>query len=638
MLRAVQALAGPLASQLGPISLKNMMRHSAAIVVAVLLTPNAGAQNTPRHFTDAVDLRVGRSTPIIHYVLTLSERDTTGFDVRMLVRNAPDTFRIAMARHPEYDDRFFRYVENLRSGPDVTISPVDSAVWRVVAPHGEAVVLEYRIALPPKVLPRGAWVPFLSPTGGLTGGPHAFMYVVGAELAPAHVEVRVPAAWSITTGLTPTANARVFFAPNAYVLVESPILVGRLRTWEFQIDGVPHTIAYWPSPTGVRFDTAAFRDGVERLTREAVKLFGRPPYREYIFQFQDDSWGGLEHHNSVTLGARSSLLAGNPHELLRETAHEFVHTWNLMRIRPAEYIGVTYKQIQPVPTLWFSEGLTIFYADLLTRRAGLPSSPTRTDHLAGIIGRYLANPGQSRFSAEQISKVAYNASPDALGDYNASSHLQGEVLGAMLDLMIRDATDGKRSMDDVMRLMLERSNTPRGFTNADIERAAADVCTCAAKPFFDAHVRGAQPVDFNRYLALIGMRAEISADSATSREGRVLPDHRLWAWNPPGDTLLSLLVNNPTTVWGKAGLHSGERVISMNGNSVRTWPEFRQILAGSRIGDVVHLVVKARRAAEPRTVSVKVTGYERPVARIEEVFSANEKQIRLREAWLSGAL
>ena len=611
------------------------MRKHVITLLSLLLAAPALAQ-TQRHFTDAVDQRFTQSTPVIHYLLTVSDRDTTAFDVRMTVRNAPDTFRIAMAKHPEYDDRFFRYIENLRSDATVTISQEDSVLWRVVAPHGETVVIQYRIALPPSISPHAAWRPFLSPTGGLTGGPHTFMYVVGAEQAPAHVEVRMPAAWSIATGLTPTLEPRTFFAANAYVLVESPILVGRFRTWGFQVDGVPHTVAYSPSPKGVQFDTATFRNGVERLVNEAVKLFGRAPYREYIFQFQDDSWGALEHHNSVSLSASSSELAKNPHAYLPETAHEFFHTWNLMRIRPAEYVGVTYQQIQPVPTLWFSEGLTLFYADLLVRRAGLPTSDsTRIAHLTGIIARYLANPSHARFSAEQVSRVAYNAPPDALGDYSASAHLYGEVLGAVLDLMVRDATNGKKSMDDVMRLMLERGSGPRGFGTADIERAVADACTCVAKPFFDAHVRGAQPVDFNRYLALIGLHAEITSEPVM-REGQPVPDQRLWGWNPPGDSLMSLLINNPTTVWGKAGLHSGERVITVNGITVRTWPELRQILAGTQIGDNVHFVVKSRRALEPRTVTVKVTGYNRPVVQLEEIFTATEKQIRLREAWLKG--
>lgn len=610
-----------------------MRIYLVALLALLVRGAPAAAQNPPRHFTDGVEARSTRAMPIVHYMLTIAPGDTTGFDVQMVVSNAPDTFRIAMAKHPEYDDRFFRYVENLAGDARVTVAREDSTVWRVVT-HDHKATIRYRITLPPQTLPRAAWRPFLSPSGGLVGGPHSFMYVVGAELAPSHVEVVTP--WpSISTGLTPTAEPRTFFAPNAYVLVESPILVGQYRDWSFTIDRVPHSIVYLGRPGRPAFDTATFRNGVERMTVEAVKLFGRAPYREYHFQFQDQAFGGLEHHNSVTLGAASDQLATNPHSLLAETAHEFFHTWNLMRIRPAEYVGVTYKQIAPVPALWFSEGLTLFYADLLLRRAGLPTNDsTRVAHLQGIMARYLSQPGHSRFSAEQVARVAYNAPPDALGDYGASTHLQGEVLGAMLDLIVRDATNGRKSMDDVMRLMLDRS-TARGFTGADIERAVSDVCTCVVKPFFDAHVRGAGAVDFNKHLALIGLRATTTFEPVT-RDGAPVPDLRLNAWNPPGDTLLSLLLGNPQTVWGKAGLHSGDRVISVNGNSVRSWQEFRQIIGRSRIGDVVHFVVEPKRSGVPRVVTVIVTGFERPVVRITEVADATEKQRRLREAWMNG--
>ena len=613
-----------------------MKLTSTCVVALAALTASLSAQNPQRHFTEGVDARFGPSHPVIHYRLTLSDSDTTGYNVAMSIRNARDTFRIAMAKHPEYDDTYFRQIDTINAGGRVTVTREDSTVWRIVAPGGEA-LLEYRVNIRPEARPRAAWRPFMSPTGALTGGPHTFIYIVGSELAPAHVQVVAPASWDISTGLTPTADPRTFFASNAYVLVESPILAGRYRTSMFSVDGVPHTIVYWAAPNAPSFDTTAFRDGVERMTREAVKLFGRPPYREYTFQFQDQAWGGLEHHNSVTLGARSDLLAQSPHSLLPETAHEFIHTWNLMRIRPAEYVGVTHRQIAPVPTLWFSEGLTIFYSDLLLRRAGLPTSEaTRVERLQSIIARYLSMPGNARFSAEQIGRVAYNARPDALGDYVTSAHLQGEVLGTVLDLVIRDATNGRSSMDDVMRVLLERTGGPRGMSGADIEQAVADVCKCVVKPFFDTYVRGAKAMDFNRYLALIGLRATTSTEPAL-RDTTPIPDHRLWAWTAPGDSLLSLLVNNPTTIWGQAGLHSGERLITFNGNSVRTWPEFRQALARTRIGDVVHLVVQPRGAAPARTVTVTVKGFERPVVRIEEIPTATEKQRRLREAWLSGA-
>jgi len=141
--------------------------------------------------------------------------------------------------------------------------------------------------------------------------------VVGAELAPAHVSIRVPANWAISTGLTPTSDARTYFASNAEVLVGSPILVGRLSQHWFSVHGVPHQIAHWIAPNAPPFDTMTFIDGVERLANEAVRLFGRAPYREYVFQFQDNAYGGLENYNSVTIGLPSADLARDPHAMLQ---------------------------------------------------------------------------------------------------------------------------------------------------------------------------------------------------------------------------------------------------------------------------------------------------------------------------------
>src|SRR5437773_1799758 len=190
--------------------------------------------------------------------------------------------------------------------------------------------------------------------------------------------------------------------------------------------------------------------------------------RDFSFLRQDGARGALEHCNSDTLGMPSAELARDPSALLAETAHEYFHTWNLMRIHPAEYGDVAYRPPRRSRGLWWSEGLTMLYADLLLRRAGLPTlDSSRVAHVEGLIGRYLASPGNSRFSPESVSVLAYGAPPGSLGDYSASTHLQGELLGTMLDLIVRDATSGARSIDDVMRAMLERFSGARGFTGRD---------------------------------------------------------------------------------------------------------------------------------------------------------------------------
>ena len=592
--------------------------------------------------------------PAIQYTLRVDSTDLSGWTIEMRLQNKSGTFRLAMAAHPEYDNRYWRYVRTVAVEPSGTVTRLDSAVWQFSAPEGW-VTVRYRVALPPPEPGlRASWRPYLTPTGGLIGGPHAFMYLLGGEQMPVALILELPRSWDVATGLRDAfratdqgrlqrANQRIwgYAAVDAASLMDSPILVGRLRQWRFVEAGVPHRVVYWPLPNATPFDTTRFVSGIQAIVHQTFTLFGTAPYRDYTFMFEDGAYGGgLEHRNSVTLGASSGDLARDPNALVPETAHEFFHTWNLLAIKPIEYREIDYRTQPPVASLWFSEGLTMFYADLLQRRAGIPlRDSTRTTHLERLIGSYLANPAYGRFSAESISRVAYNVDPGELGDYSASTHLQGELIGTMLDLMIRDVTHGQRSMDDVMRRLFDRASPPdplslRARGNAGvridgrvIEQAVESVRGCDVTSLFDAFVRGASPIDFDRYLALAGLKTQVSWGPAMYN-GERERDLRMWGFER--DSSVRLVINNPASIWGKAGLHSRDRLVGINGVPVKTWPELRAKLQAVRIGDTVR--VEVARASGPFVATVVVAGFERPTVRIERLPNATVAQRRLAEA------
>jgi predicted metalloprotease with PDZ domain len=561
----------------------------------------------------------------IDYTLRVDSADLSGYTVEMRIHNAPATFTIAAAAHPEYDDKYWRYIENLRvSNGEATRA--DSVLWRVKTTSRGDVVITYRLQLPPSPAPRAAWRAFLTPSGGLVGGPHSFLYVVGEERAPARVHLQLPRGWSATSGMDSLK------APNMHVLMDSPILVGRYAERRFDIRGVPHYVAYLGMPGGAQFDTTAFVGAIERFSKQVVGFWGSMPYRKYVFMFEDSAFGGgLEHINSFTLGGPSGELARNPQSSMREIGHEFFHTWNLMLVKPIEYRDVDYRTQPPVSALWFSEGLTIYYSDMFTRRAGVALEDTTPKlHLERLIARYFFSPGNARISAEQASRAAYNSTPDALGDYDASTHLQGELIGMVLDLLIRDATGGARSMDDVMRLMQQRFSK-RGFTSSDVERAVTDVCKCNVKQVFDQYVRNGNPIDFDRYLGLMGWRATVTWEPAIGRDGQPAADNRVTGWERNGELRARVWI--PDGAWARAGIHSGDRIVSLNGTPVTTWPQMRAIVGRARIGDTLRVVI-ARPTGNVET-TVNVTGYNRPVVRIEELPAASERQRELRAGWLS---
>jgi predicted metalloprotease with PDZ domain len=303
-----------------------------------------------------------------------------------------------------------------------------------------------------------------------------------------------------------------------------------------------------------------------------------------------------------------------------------------MRIHPVEYDDVTYQTPRRSRGLWFSEGLTMFYADVLMRRAGIAMDDrTRADHLQGLIARYFATPGNYKFSPERVSEVEYGGGPGALGDNTASPHLQGELIGTMLDLEIRHATSGRKSMDDVMRLMLARFSGARGFTSKNIERTVAEVCGCRVAAFFQNHVLGASPIDFNAYLRHAGLAANVEWRPALGSDGRPVADLRAYPYDAGDGGPPRIAITSPDGAWGRAGLHTGDRILAMNGQPITTPDTIRAIFRRLRSGDTV--TVDAEHAGVRHTVSVVMTPFDRPFVTIAELPNATSAQRSLRARW-----
>lgn len=613
-----------------------MEKKLNAATIFILVMFSTSAQHPFRHWTEAIETRYAINQPVVDYLLTVDSTDFSSFGVQMKIRNIPDTFQVAMVAHPEYDDRYWQYVEDFfvetKNGKGKVVRE-DSSLWKIMT-NGREAVLHYRIHLPTVTGIRSSWKAYLTSTGGLIGGPHSFMYVVGATLIPSHVAFEIPGDWEIATGLQATSDKKVFYASSVAVLVDDPVFIGKFRSWWFTVDNTPHRVIYWSLPDAKAFDTTTLVSSIEKLVQQTVLLFGRTPYREFSFMLQDGAVGSSEHNNSTTIGAPSSHLANGVGNILPEIAHEYFHTWNLMRIRPVEYWDADYKTPPLSKGLWFSEGLTIFYSDLLLRRAGLyVFDSTRLFHLENLIRRYTATPAFLKFSAEKISEASYGP-VGMLGDYSASTHLQGEVLGSMLDLIVRDASNGNKTIDDVMRKMLERFSGEKGFTSKDIEQAVKDVCGCNVRQFFQDHVFGNKEIDFSKYIKLLGLKYTIEWKDVLSNDQKPVPDLRAFVYQKPGEKVFRMGLSNPAVAWARAGLHTGDIVKTVNGKTLANGTDFRTIQRNASIGDSI--VVEVQRGSGVQKINVLITGYQQPVVRITPMPTILEKQKRLYEQWVRG--
>ena len=342
--------------------------------------------------------------PEIRYTVTIDTTDLSGFDVTMTIGGAPRSIRLAMAVHPEYNDRFWRYVRSLRAESVGKPTHLAFAVeaenaWRVYTRNGYATV-KYRIQLPREdPRNRAVWHTTLRADGASLNSTDTFLYLVDFPDAPVKVTLDIPEHWKVASSLYSPGYVtylgemgRRYNAPlegTTTSLLDSPILLGKLRNWSFTVQGIPHSVVYWPFPNATPFDTTEFVGSIERFARQAFALFGKAPYERYTFLIEDGAWGGLEHVGSVSIGAQSSDLAKDPHAYMGEIAHEYFHTWNLVALNPRGPLTASPNPPTHTRELWWSEGVTMYYAETLQRRAGIPEGgQTRVRDLEEEIDRF----------------------------------------------------------------------------------------------------------------------------------------------------------------------------------------------------------------------------------------------------------
>lgn len=641
---------------------------AALLLAAPAATPPAArAQQPNATYADAFEVPRRRTDPAAFYTVRVDTTDLTGYAVTLELRRPADApgaaapLTVALPRWAPGAYRlaeFGRYTRDLVATTDggrpARVDALADGRWRVTPGAAwRTLRVTYRVQFP---TPAAAAAPnnrsFLTARGGLFDGPLTFAYVEGGERLPAHVRFALPPSWQTATGLTPTSDPRTFFARSYDMLIDSPVLAGpasALRVWRFAVDDVPHRVAFWAQPGAAAFDTARFVATAERAVRAARGVMGELPYRDYTFLFVDGPGGGLEHLNSTTIGVAAAALARDPAAAASVTAHEFWHLWNVKRLRPVELGPFDYQRAVRTPSLWWSEGVTDFFADEILRRAALRDSAAAVVDFADALQSLLGNPAAARVSPERSSLTAWDR-PDVNGGYSVSYYLQGKLLGELLELRLRAATGGRRGMDDVMRRLYNRFAGARGFVPGDVEQAVAAVCTSGGDaaacdwvaPLFTRSVRGAQPADWAGTLALAGWRLDSTRVAATDSAGHPAPDLRasivafagLGSAGGAAGGRPRLSIAGPHVAFYRAGLRTGDEVTAANSAPIDGAAAWRRAIAGLRVGDT--LTVDVLRDGRPVRAALVLPGYQTLRLRLVDLPAPTERQRFVRRVWLRG--
>jgi predicted metalloprotease with PDZ domain len=186
-----------------------------------------------------------------------------------------------------------------------------------------------------------------------------------------------------------------------------------------------------------------------------------------------------------------------------------------------------------------------------------------------------------------------------------------------------------------MRTMYSRFALIRGFTGEDVERAASETCGCNLHDFFDGHVRNPHAIDFNPVLRTLGYRVIVDTVAAADSTGVRYPDTRVWAYQSRNGGRMRVMIQNPASVWGRAGLHTGMELIAFNGAPIDSFPDFRRAIRSVKLGNVVP--VDILRNGSATRLTVKVEGYDRTRVRIMDAPEITPLEQKRRQAWLRAA-
>jgi predicted metalloprotease with PDZ domain len=325
----------------------------------------------------------------------------------------------------------------------------------------------------------------------------------------------------------------------------------------------------------------------------------------------------LEHLNSTTIGFPAAAMARDPNILAPVTAHEFFHAWNVKRIRPVELGPFDYTRPVRTVNLWWSEGVTDYYADLILLRAGLDSLPGFAQSMAGSIASYRRNPGRRTISPERSSWTAWDP-PAANGGLNISYYLQGQLLGFLLDVTIRDSTDNARSLDDVIRYLFDHYAGARGFTRDDLLSSVRAATGLDLTSFFAQFVSGTAEIPWNDFLARAGWRVDFDSASAV--------DTRIGAISPAVQGGRPRFIVLPGSAAARAGLLSGDEPAS---DMFGVFSALRGLTPGQTV------TLEVLRDGRPVKVVFRADTYTEITARLADLPALTEKMRRIR-AGLAG--
>jgi predicted metalloprotease with PDZ domain len=563
----------------------------------------------------------------IHYSIIAKNPAAHIFEVTLTVAEpdpAGQVFSLPVWIPGSYMVReFARNIVTLRAhaetGRRVAVDKTDKQTWRA-APCKGALTLVYEVY---------AWdfsvrTAHLDDNVGFFNGTSMFLSVAGQETAPCQVELRKPEGiaykdWRVATALTEARGTRrygfgQYRAANYDELIDHPVTLGHFALGQFKAHGATHDVVI--SGRVPKLDMERLTRDLKPICEAQITLFEpkskRAPFERYVFMTMavTDGYGGLEHRASTSLICNradlpvqgQSTASDGYRTYLGLCSHEYFHTWNVKRIKPASFAPYDLTQENYTELLWLFEGFTSYYDDLMLVRSGLIDAPEYFRLLGKTVGGVSRGAGRFKQSVAQSSFDAWikyyrqdENTPNAVVSY----YTKGSLVALAFDLTIRAQTRNRKSLDDVMRLLWQRYGRDfyrgegRGVGEDEVEALITEATGVELGKLFAQAVHGTRDLPLADLLAPFGVSISPDASGSTPSLGARIR----------GGAECTLASVHDHSAAQKAGLSAGDVLIALDGLRV-TGSNLDALLSRYRAGDRVE--IHAFHRDELRCFSVKL--------------------------------
>ena len=465
--------------------------------------------------------------------------------------------------------------------------------------------------------------------------PATFMYAPSLNQRKIEItfKVRDDLNWKVATQL-PLLSGSTYSAPNLYYFMDSPTEISNFGLREFDVNGQNVRLAL--HHTGTEEELNTYFEKVKKVVLEQQKVYGELPnfdYDTYTFlacYIPNASGDGMEHRNSTILTSTRSLAQGGMERNIGTVSHEFFHAWNVERIRPKSLEPFNFATANMSGALWFAEGFTSYYTNLILCRAGLMSAEEYVEGLTGTFNYVWNSPARQFFNPIEMSfqapfvDAATSVDPVNRENTFISYYSYGSVLGLALDLSLREKG---LLLDDYMKLVWHtygKSETPYTIANLQesLNRYAGNNF---GDDFFNKYIHTSGMPDYKQLLASHGVLLQQNQDQAYFGSAAKI-----------NDDLNGVLTSNPKigSPAYSAGLDNNDVITRINGKPFTNGQSFDDFIKTLKVGDSLNIAFE--RYGDKKTTLVTLgSDPEYKLTLMEKEGEAPSKNIlQKRTAWL----